>query len=198
MFTGIVEETGEVTALERSAEGARLTVRASLVTEGLQIGGSIAINGCCLTVTGLGSPGERAFAFDLLNETLERTNLRDARPGSLVNLERALAANARLGGHFVSGHIDCAAPVVAFEKSGADYRLEIALPREFARYIVSKGSIAVNGVSLTVAELKAESFVIWLIPHTLEITNLRALKAGSLVNLEFDLLAKYVERILAK
>ena len=141
---------------------------------------------------------EGALAFDLLNETLERTNLRDARPGSLVNLERALAANARLGGHFVQGHIDCASLVIAFEKSGADHRLEIALPKEFARYVISKGSIAVNGVSLTVAELKAESFVIWLIPHTLEITNLRALQAGVLVNLEFDMLAKYVERILAK
>ena len=198
MFTGIVEETGEVIALDRSEGGARLTVKASLVTQDLQIGESIAINGCCLTVTGLGSRGEGMLAFDLLDETLQRTNLREARPGPLVNLERALAANARLGGHFVSGHIDCTAPVIAFEKSGADYRLEIALAKEFARYVVFKGSIAVNGVSLTVAELKAESLVIWLIPHTLEVTNLRDLQPGSLVNLEFDMLAKYVERILAK
>ena len=195
MFTGIVEETGEVIALDRSAGGARLTVKASLVTGDLQPGDSIAVNGCCLTSTG---PREGVLAFDLLDETLQRTNLGSLIPGSLVNLERALAANARLGGHFVQGHIDCAAPVIAFEKSGADHRLEIALPREFARYVAFKGSIAVNGVSLTVAELKAGSFVIWLIPHTLEITNLGALQAGGLVNLECDMLAKYVERILTK
>lgn len=195
MFTGIVEETGEVAALDRSAGGARLTVKASLVTGDLQPGDSIAVNGCCLTAT---TQQAGILAFDLLDETLQRTNLGSLSPGSLVNLERALAANARLGGHFVQGHIDCAAPVIAFEKSGADHRLEIALPREFARYTAFKGSIAVNGVSLTVAELKAESFVIWLIPHTLEITNLGALQAGGLVNLEFDMLAKYVERILIK
>ena len=197
MFTGIVEETGKVIALERSAGGARLTARASLVTTDIRAGDSIAVNGCCLTVTAAGQPGG-SLAFDLLDETLQRTNLHAVVPGSLVNLERALAANARLGGHFVSGHIDCTSPVIALEKSGADYRLEVALAKEFSQYIVYKGSIAVNGISLTVAELKAESFVIWLIPHTMEITNLRALKAGSLVNLEFDMLAKYVERILAK
>ncbi len=197
MFTGIVEETGKVIALERSAGGARLTARASLVTTDIRAGDSIAVNGCCLTVTAAGQPGG-SLAFDLLDETLQRTNLHAVVPGSLVNLERALAANARLGGHFVSGHIDCTAPVIAFEKSGADYRLEIALPKEFARYAVYKGSIAVNGVSLTIAELKEESIVIWLIPHTLEVTNLRSLQPGSLVNLEFDMLAKYVERILVK
>ena len=195
MFTGIVEETGEVLALERTENGARLTVKASLVTQDLHTGDSIAVNGCCLTATG--TPGN-TLSFDLLNETLERTNLKDVTPGALVNLERALAANGRLGGHFVQGHIDCTSPVIAFEKSGTDHRLEIALPREFSQYIVSKGSIAVNGISLTVAELKEESFVIWLIPHTLEITNLRDLQCGALVNLEFDMLAKYVERILAK
>ena len=174
MFTGIVEETGKVIALERSAGGARLTARASLVTTDIRAGDSIAVNGCCLTVTAAGQPGG-SLAFDLLDETLQRTNLHAVVPGSLVNLERALAANARLGGHFVSGHIDCTTPVIAFEKSGADYRLEVALPKEFARYAVYKGSIAVNGV-----------------------TNLRSLQPGLLVNLEFDMLAKYVERILVK
>ena len=139
-----------------------------------------------------------ALCFDLLNETLKRTNLKDVRPGDSVNLERALAANGRLGGHFVQGHIDCASPVVSFEQKGADYRLEIALPSEFAHYVTLKGSIAVNGISLTIAELKQDSFVIWIIPHTLEVTNLRAIKSGDLVNLEFDMLAKYVERILGK
>lgn len=194
MFTGIVEETGEVLSLARSETGARLTLRASLVTQDTQVGDSVAVNGCCLTITGM---RDRELSFDLLNETLERTNLKDLRQGSLVNLERALAANGRLGGHFVQGHIDCPSRVISFEKKGADYRLEVALPAEFARYVVFKGSIAVNGISLTAAELHDESFVIWIIPHTMEVTNLRAIKAGDLVNLEFDLLAKYIERIHA-
>lgn len=195
MFTGIVEETGEVVSLARSAGGARLVLKAAVVTQDLRLGDSVAVNGCCLTAAGL--DGE-TLMFDLLDETLQRTNLEKCEPGSRVNLERALAANARLGGHFVSGHIDCTSPVIAFEKSGADYRLEIALPAEFAKYIIFKGSIAVNGISLTVAELKEASFVIWLIPHTLEVTNLAQLKAGDPVNLEFDMLAKYVARIVAK
>ncbi len=195
MFTGIVEEKGEVVALERFSGGARLTLRAVIVTGDLSVGESVAVNGCCLTATDVSGI---ELSFDLLDETLRRTNLGELKPKSLVNLERALPANGRLGGHFVSGHIDCAAPVVAFEKSGADYRLEIELPGEFSRYIIFKGSITVNGVSLTVAELKPASFVIWLIPHTLEVTNLRALKAGDRVNLEFDMLAKYVERIVGK
>ncbi len=195
MFTGIVEETGKVLSFSRSARGARLLVQGALVSENLRIGDSVSVNGCCLTVAAM---EEGMLTFDLLDETLKRTNLKDLSKGAIVNLERAMAANGRLGGHFVQGHIDCASPVVAFEKSGADHRLEIALPEEFARYVVFKGSIAVNGVSLTVAELKAESFVIWLIPHTLEVTNLRNLQSGSLVNLEFDMLAKYAERLLAK
>lgn len=195
MFTGIVEETGEVVSLARSAGGARLVLKAAVVTQDLRLGDSVAVNGCCLTAAGI--DGE-TLAFDLLDETLQRTNLGACEPGARVNLERALAANARLGGHFVSGHIDCTSPVIAFEKSGADYRLEIALPAEFAKYVIFKGSIAVNGISLTVAELKEASFVIWLIPHTLEVTNLSQLKAGDPINLEFDMLAKYVERIVAK
>lgn len=195
MFTGIVEETGKVLALERSGTGARLILRASIVTQETCIGDSVAVNGCCLTITELQN---QELAFDLLNETLERTNLKEAGPGSPVNLERALTANGRLGGHFVQGHIDCASRVISFEKKGADYRLEVALPAEFARYVVFKGSIAVNGISLTAAEVRENSFVIWIIPHTMEVTNLRVIKAGDSVNLEFDLLAKYVERIHAR
>lgn len=195
MFTGIIEETGEILSLSASGGGTRLTIEASVITQDTRIGDSVAINGCCLTVTDLDNG---AISFDLLNETLLRTNLKDVQPGSPVNLERALAANGRLGGHFVQGHIDCTSPVLAFEKTGADFMLEIALPPEFARYAAYKGSIAVNGISLTVAELKETSIVIWIIPHTLEVTNLRAIKAGCLVNLEFDMLAKYVERILGR
>jgi riboflavin synthase len=194
MFTGLVEETGEFIALNRSPEGARLTLRAPLVSTDVQIGDSIAVNGCCLTVT---VAQEDALAFDLLNETLQRTNLGALTPGAPVNLERALSAHARLGGHFVQGHVDASCPILAFEQVGADHRLEIALPQEFARYVAFKGSIAIDGISLTVAEVRAASFVIWIIPHTLSVTNLRTAKAGDRVNLEFDLLAKYVERLLA-
>ena len=194
MFTGLVEECGAVAALELSQAGARLTVRAPLVSADAALGDSIAVNGCCLTVTA--RDGDR-LSFDLLRETLQRTNLQHAQPGGLVNLERALAAHARLGGHFVQGHIDCASEVLAFEQVGADHRLEVALPPDFARYVAFKGSVAIDGVSLTVAEVRDASFVLWIIPHTLAVTTLRARRAGDLVNLEFDLLAKYVERIIA-
>ena len=137
------------------------------------------------------------LAFDLLAETLARTNLGDLHPGAPVNLERALAADGRLGGHFVQGHIDCASKVRRFEPAGADHRLEIALPREFARLVAFKGSIAVDGISLTVAEVAEESLTLWIIPHTIAVTNLRGRKAGDRVNLEFDLLAKYLDRMLA-
>jgi riboflavin synthase len=194
MFTGLVEETGELLSLERSAAGARLTVRAPLVTQDVRIGDSVAVNGCCLTVT---IHEGQTLAFDLLGETLARTNLGRLAPGAPVNLERALAAHARLGGHFVQGHVDTTSAVLSLEQVKADYRLEIALPRQFARYVAFKGSIAIDGISLTVAEVHEASFVVWIIPHTFAVTNLRAKKADDLVNLEFDLLAKYVERIVS-
>ncbi|HEY3902174.1 MAG TPA: riboflavin synthase [Chthoniobacter sp.] len=194
MFTGLVEETGKILALERGEGGARLRLHAATISQDVRLGDSIAVNGCCLTVAA--HEGD-ALAFDLLDETLARTNLGALGPGASVNLERALAAHARLGGHFVQGHIDTAAEVLGFELVKADHRLEIALPAEFARYVAFKGSIAIDGISLTVAELREKSFVVWIIPHTLEMTNLRSRKTGDSVNLEFDLLAKYVERILA-
>jgi riboflavin synthase len=194
MFTGLVEETATAEALDRSQGASRLILRAGPRWSDCRQGESIAINGCCLTLAAPPSGGR--LEFDLLEETLHRTNLGRLRPGSPVNLERALAASGRLGGHFVQGHIDCAATIRAWEAAGLDTRLEIDLPREFARYVVEKGSIAVDGVSLTVAELTPDSFTLWIIPHTREVTNLRAARPGALVNLEFDLLAKYVEKIL--
>ncbi len=194
MFTGLVEECGQVLGVETTAEGASLTVQSQRVCEGLQLGDSIAVNGCCLTATGSDAGRLR---FDLLNETLQRTNLGALSAGAVVNLERALASNGRLGGHFVQGHIDCTSRVMGFERVGADYRLEIGLPKGFAQYVAFKGSIAINGISLTVAEVHPESFAVWIIPHTLQVTSLGASKMGDLVNLEFDLLAKYVERVLA-
>jgi riboflavin synthase len=193
MFTGLVEETGVLLAYQRRDESARLTVRAPLVSTGAQIGDSIAVNGCCLTI--IARDGD-ALSFDLLAETLARTNLGDLAPGAPVNLERALAAGTRLGGHFVQGHIDCTSEILAVEPRGADVLIEIALPGEFAQLVAFKGSIAVDGISLTVAEVGATSFAVWIIPHTLAQTNLRKRRAGDRVNIEFDLLAKYVERML--
>jgi riboflavin synthase len=195
MFTGIVEETGEVLLFKRGREGAQLVVSAPGIGPKTEVGESVAVNGCCLTVA---RRDRDALTFDLLGETLACTNLGELKKGARVNLERALSASGRLGGHFVQGHIDCAARVISFEKSGTDHRLEIELPAELARYAVLKGSIAINGVSLTIAELHAAHFVVWLIPHTFSATNLDTLKTGDAVNLEFDLLAKYVERLIAK
>lgn len=192
MFTGIVEQTGRLKSLERMESSARLTLECAMAGE-VQPGQSVAVNGCCLTST-LG--GKQELVFDLLHETLRRTNLGGLVPGALVNLERALAASDRLGGHFVQGHVDCAARILGLEKVGEDHRLEVELPAEFARYVIAKGSVAVDGISLTVAELNEKSFVIWLIPHTMQVTALHERRAGDLVNLEFDVLAKYVERIL--
>jgi len=193
MFTGLVEEVGTAVALDLSRQQKRLEISARKLAEKVRLGDSVAVNGCCLTVARF--EGDR-LAFDLLQESLDRTNLKNVVPGSRVNLELALAAGDRFGGHFVQGHVDCAAPIVAAQESGADLRVEIELPAEFAQYVVPKGSIAVNGISLTVAELAPKSFAVWLIPQTRAATNLEAAKPGELVNLEFDLLAKYVERML--
>jgi riboflavin synthase len=194
MFTGLVEERGAVVALTRSAACAQLAVRAPAICEDVKPGDSVSVNGCCLTVA---AQHDDVLGFDLLAETLQRTNLHGLGPGEPVNLERALAAHARLGGHFVQGHIDCTSEISSFEEKANDYRLEIALPGEFAHLVAFKGSIAVDGISLTVAELTIRSFVVCIIPHTLAMTNLRGRRPGDLVNLEFDILAKYVARILA-
>ena len=195
MFTGLIEEAGQVVWLRQSSEtGLQLQVRAPVVARGVHRGDSVAVNGCCLTVSA--HRGE-TLTFDVLQETLNRTGLGRLRPETLVNLERSLAADGRLGGHFVQGHVDCASEVRAFEKSGDDYRLEVALPGDFAHYLAFKGSVAVNGISLTVAEKRPDAFVCWIIPHTRQATNLATVKAGDLANLEFDILAKYVEARLA-
>ena len=163
MFTGIIEELGQVSWLRRTTDGIQLQLAAPGIVRGLHRGDSVAVNGCCLTVS-----AHRAefVTFDLLQETLDRTNLHRLRPGTVANLERALAADGRLGGHFVQGHVDCTSPVVGFEKQGEDYRLEVAVPAEFAQLLVFKGSIAINGISLTVADLTESSFSVWIIPHT--------------------------------
>ena len=207
MFTGLIEEVGEVIAVPASGSGTQLRphVASTRRRSVLQIaapgmakksrsGDSIAVNGCCLTLT---SRSSHSLTFDLLEETIARTNLKKLRPNDSVNLERALAADGRLGGHFVQGHIDCASPIIAFDKQGADFRLEAELPAEFAQYVARKGSIALDGISLTVAEVLRNSFVVWIIPYTKRHTNLNRARGGSLLNVEFDILAKYVERLLA-
>ena len=192
MFTGLIEAVGTVNALEpRGDEAARLVLDAPFARE-LALGESVAVNGCCLTVTGK----DGVISFDLLMETLNRTSLGDLKAGSRVNLERALRADGRFGGHFVQGHVDTTAEVLAAERKGEDLNLEIAIPRGGARYFIEKGSIAVNGISLTVASLGEDRFGLWIIPHTLQETNIGDLKAGDRVNLEYDLIAKYAERQL--
>ena len=195
MFTGLIEEIGRVLWIRATDRGTQLQLVAPQIAAGARIGDSIAVNGCCLTVK---ARRDEQITFDLLEETLDRTNLRALRRDSPVNLERSLSANSLVGGHFVQGHIDCAVRILAFEQNDTDYRLEIELPTDFAHYVAYKGSVAVNGISLTVAEVLPASFAVWIIPHTKRHTNLDAAVAGDQLNLEFDLLAKYVERMLAR
>jgi riboflavin synthase len=195
MFTGLIKEVGTVFTTEKNTHGARLAITAPGLSAKVEIGESIAVNGCCLTVaTHRGSQ----LVFDLLEETLQRTNLRTLRRDDSVNLERALVADGRLGGHFVQGHVDCDARILSLEETSADWRLAVELPAEFAKYVVEKGSIAVNGISFTVAEVSQKNFAVWIIPHTRAQTNLALAQPGDLVNLEFDLIAKYVERMVVR
>lgn len=197
MFTGIVEEAGAVAKIKPTARSIQLTVRMKQCGKGLKVGDSVAVNGCCLTVVKLSRSARQTLAqFDLLQETWKRTNLQYCRSGSLVNLERSLRANGELGGHFVTGHIDGVGKITRWERAGQDHVLDIAAPREVTRYIVFKGSAAVDGISLTVAAVKKGGFRIWIIPHTYEVTNLRERKVGDHVNLEGDIIGKYVQKFI--
>ena len=194
MFTGLIEEVGTVVATRASDQGTKLEIAAPGIAREARAGESIAVNGCCLTLTS--RRGDR-LSFDLLEETIDRTNLKKLRQHRRLNLERALRADGRLGGHFVQGHVDCVSSIIGLEKKGADFRLEVELPRKFAHYVASKGSIALDGISLTVAEVLPKSFVVWIIPYTKRHTSLDHAKPGDLVNVEFDILAKYVETMVA-
>lgn len=197
MFTGIVEETGTVLRIDQCGEKIRLVVRSARCAEGVRIGDSVAVNGCCLTVVAQrGRRGAKELSFDLLEETWKRTNLRFSVEGCLVNLERALAVGDRFGGHFVTGHVDGMGLIRRFERSGADHVLDVKVPQDILRHLVFKGSIALDGISLTVAEVRRTLFRVWIIPHTLEVTALKSRKVGDFVNLESDLLGKYVDRLL--
>ena len=179
MFTGIVEEAGIVERIESLADSIRLSVRAKTSARGLKVGDSFAVNGCCLTVVKLGNRGgNKLIQFDLLQETWRRTNLQFAKKGSLVNLERPLRVGSELGGHFVTGHIDGVGKITRWEKAGQDHVLDIAAPADVMRYLIFKGSIAVDGISLTVAAVKKTGFRVWIIPHTLAVTALRERRVG--------------------
>jgi riboflavin synthase len=195
VFTGIVECVAELVAVESRGAGARLVVAAPTIAEAARLGDSIAVNGCCLTVTDCA--GGR-IAFDAVRETLERSTLGALRPGARVNLERALRADGRLDGHIVQGHVDETGVVRELRREASDTRLVIAARRSFTEWLVEKGSVAVDGVALTVVGLSDTGFDVALIPHTLDVTTLGSLAPGAVVNLEADVLGKYVRRYLAR
>jgi riboflavin synthase len=198
MFTGIVEEAGVIEKITPTKKSIEMTVRANVCGRGVKVGDSVAVNGCCLTAVKISARGKsKLIQFDLLQESWSRTNFQFAKPGSLVNLERSLRANGELGGHFVTGHVDGLGKIIRWERAGKDHVLDIAAPAEVMRYLVFKGSVAVDGISLTVASVQKKSFRIWIIPHTFDVTVLRERKVGDAVNLEADLLGKYVEKFLA-
>ncbi|MBK9989912.1 MAG: riboflavin synthase [Verrucomicrobia bacterium] len=194
MFTGIIEETGRVESFVQGPASWRLCIAAKVVLQNLALGDSIAVNGCCLTVTKFDATH---LEFDVLEETRRLTNFAAIGAGAKVNLERSLRFDGKVGGHFVSGHVDGLGQIEIFEPRGKDYYLKVRGPVGCGRYLVHKGSIAIDGISLTVAETEGDTMTVWLIPHTIEVTNLHAKRTGDPVNLEFDLLGKYVEKLTA-
>lgn len=192
MFTGLIEATGSVRSLELRGEQARLVIDVPFANE-LTSGESVAVNGCCLTVT---EYDESSASFDVLKQTLDVTSLGQLSEGCLVNLERAMLAGGRFGGHFVQGHVDATGEILDFSAHGQDHRLEIALPDDIQRLCIDKGSLAIDGISLTIAELLEKSAVFWIIPHTMEMTHLQQAQTGQIVNLEADVIAKHVARLV--
>lgn len=192
MFTGLVEATGIVLALDSFGEQARLTLDVPFASE-LALGDSVAVNGCCLTVADL----TKHVSFDLLAQTLRVTSLGGLEAGSKVNLERAMMVGDRFGGHFVQGHVDSTGTITRLEESGQDHIVGVSLPPEIHRLCVDKGSLAIDGISLTIAELKDDEAVFWITPHTWENTHLHAACVGQAVNLEADMLAKHVEKLIS-
>ncbi len=193
MFTGIIEETGKVVAFTRGTDSWKLQIAASAALQDVTLGDSIAVNGCCLTVTQF---DEHSLWFDVLEETRRVTSLSTITAEVAVNLERALRFGGKIGGHFVTGHVDGLGVIEVFEPRGADHYLRVRGPAGQGRYLIHKGSITIDGISLTVAEVLGDTFAVWLIPTTIQVTNLREKQVGSPVNLEFDLLGKYVEKLL--
>jgi riboflavin synthase len=195
MFTGIIEEVGEVAGIDDQKDFRTIRVRGRRILEDVQVGSSIAVNGVCLTVRSFDTGG---FSAELSHETLERTSLGRLKSGVVVNLERPMRADGRFGGHIVQGHVDCVGNIRAFDRVGDNWNLEVQLPQSARRYVVEKGSIAIDGISLTVAAVNDDVISVAIIPHTLENTNLKRVMPGDPVNLEFDVIAKYVERMLSQ
>lgn len=195
MFTGIVEEVRKVVSLEKSGAGGRIVVQARNVLEGTRLGDSILVNGACLTVSSMSTD---RIEMDLLGETLSRTTLGSLRPGDIVNLERSLTPQSRLGGHFVLGHVDGTGTITRFERAGEDLVLEIEAPAEIVAKLSPKGSIAVDGISLTVVSIADRRFTVHIVPHTLNATNLKARKVGEKVNIEIDIFARYLHDFLTR
>jgi len=195
VFTGIIEATAAVTAIETTPHGGRITLDRVPFAGDVRVGESVAVNGCCLTVTtATPSSDGGVLEFDLLAETLRVTNLGRLSPGARVNLERAMRAGDRLSGHYVQGHIDAVAAILDYSPAGPDHRLEVALAPEFQASVIPRGSIAIDGISLTIAEITRHSVICWIIPHTAAVTNLQSRHKGDLVNIEYDLIGKYVSR----
>ena len=193
MFTGIIEELGKVRSIEHRGENARIIIEARIVIEGTNQGDSIAVNGVCLTALDIQSD---SFAADVSKETLARSTLGNLQPGTPVNLERSVTPATRLGGHIVQGHVDARGRLLSVEDHGESWTIRIEYPSDLERYLVFKGSVSVEGISLTIAELTDDYFEVAIIPKTWEVTNLSTLKAGDPVNLEVDVIGKYVERLL--
>lgn len=194
MFTGIIEEIGYVKSFEYRPNGANLEIRCEKILSDVQIGDSISVNGVCQTVTKFGS---NMISVEVSDETLGVTTFKSLKRGDRVNLERALTLSSRLGGHIVSGHVDCVGELINIEKLSDFYNLSFEIPKNNAKYVIYKGSITVNGVSLTVSDIRDNIFKIAVIPHTYDNTNLRELKMGDSVNIETDILAKYIEKMLS-
>jgi riboflavin synthase len=195
MFTGLVEETGRILAFAPKADAWSLSVSAAATLDGVALGDSIAVNGCCLTVVRFDAD---SLHFDVLEETRRLTNFSALATGGRVNLERSLRFGGKVGGHFVTGHIDALGTIERFEARGKDHFLAVSIPADLTRHIVHKGSIAIDGISLTIAEVSDDHFAVWIIPHTIAVTNLAGRQRGDVVNLEFDLLGKHVEKLLQR
>lgn len=193
MFTGIIEELGRVTVMEGISGGFRLFINAAVVLEDLKIGDSIAVNGVCLTAVKLEN---EAFAVEAVGETLEKTSIGKLRVGDHLNLERSISGSGRFGGHFVQGHVNAAGAITQWYPRGENWYLEVEIPRRLMRYIIPEGSIAIEGISLTVAAVTGNRIGVNIIPHTAKVTNLQFKHAGDPVNLEVDMIAKYIENLL--